>query len=269
MTNPKPSLALWPFLVADAFFAMAALLLWQGHKPMLWWEASLLIVCVAGAAGCFLFPFLQRNKDEQSSAQARLLTESLKQIQKIDQVAAQIVEATRQWREFHQQAAEISDTTKALAGSISAESKVFSEILQKANIGEKAHLRLEVDKLRRAEAEWLQVVVLMLDHVSALSLAARHSGQQNYIEQIGHFQNSCREAARRIGLAPMTGRVGEPFDANLHQLRDKMTLDENAIVEETLMPGYTFQGRLVRRALVALKEPVETALANGSKTVSV
>jgi molecular chaperone GrpE (heat shock protein) len=263
MTNSKSSLLWWPFLVADALFlGLAFLLLQQGHKPLLWWEALLLTACVASATACFLFPVLRRNRDEQSLSQVQLLTDALNQIQRLDQVAAQIAGATNQWREFHEQAGEVSASTKSLAGSITAESKAFTEFLQKANDGEKAHLRLEVDKLRRAETEWLHVVILILDHVSALSLAARRSGQSNYIEQIGQFQNSCRESARRIGLAPMAALEGEPFDPRLHQLGDKTTPDENAIVGETLIPGYTFRGQLVRRALVAIREPVETVLAD-------
>jgi molecular chaperone GrpE (heat shock protein) len=265
MTDSKSSLPLWPFFAADAFFVgLAFLLLRQGHKPLLWWEALLLIACVAAAAWCCLLPFLRRDEGEQSMAQARLLTDALSQIQRIDQVAAQIVGATNQWREFQQQTGEITASTKTLADSITAEAKAFSEFLQRANDGEKAHMRLEVEKLRRAETEWLQVVILILDHVTALSHAARRSGQPALIEQIGQFHNSCREAARRIGLAPVARREGEPFDPKLHQLKAKITPGENAVVGETLAPGYTFQGQLVRRALVALKEPAGKVLAENS-----
>jgi molecular chaperone GrpE (heat shock protein) len=263
MTDSKSSLPWWPFLVADAFFVgLAVLLLRQGHKPLLWWEALLLIVCVVAAAWCGLFPLLRRNENEQSLAQTRLLTDALNQIQRIDQVAAQIAGATTQWREFQERAVEINATSKTLAGSVAGEAKAFSEFLQRANDGEKARLRLEVDKLRRSETEWLQVVIHILDHVSALYLAARLSGQPALIEQIGQFHNSCRDTARRIGLAPTAGREGEPFDSKLHQLKDKSEPEENAIVGETLAPGYTFQGQLVRRALVALKERAGTVLAD-------
>jgi molecular chaperone GrpE (heat shock protein) len=256
MSESKSSLPWWPFLAADALFlALAALLLRQGHKPLLWWEAVLLIACVAAGACCCLLPLLRRNQDEQALAQARLLGDALNQLQKIDEVAAQMVGATNQWREFRQQTDEISASTKSLAGSIAAEARTFSEFLQKANDSEKGHLRLEVEKLRRAETEWLQVVIHILDHVSALYLAARQSGQPGLIEQIGQFHNGCRDIARRVGLAPVTGREGERFDPNLHQLKEKEAPVENGAVGETLVPGYTYQGKLVRRALVALKEP--------------
>jgi molecular chaperone GrpE (heat shock protein) len=256
MTDSKSSLPWWPFLAADALFlALAALLLQQGHKPLLLWEAVLLIACVAAGAACCLIPLLRRNQDEQALAQARVLADALNQFQKIDEVAAQIVGATSQWREFRQQTDEISASTKSLAGSISAEAKAFREFLQKAGDSEKSHLRLELEKLRRTETEWLQVVIHILDHVSALYQAARQSGQPGLIEQIGQFHNGCRDVARRVGLAPISGREGEPFDPNLHLLKDNSVPAEKAAVGETLALGYTFQGKLVRRALVALKEP--------------
>jgi molecular chaperone GrpE (heat shock protein) len=185
-----------------------------------------------------------------------VLADALNQLQKIDEVAAQILGATNQWREFRVQTDEMGASTKALAGSIATEANAFKEFLQKANDSEKGHLRLEAEKLRRAETEWLQVVIHILDHVSALYAAARQSGQPGLIEQIGQFHNGCRDIARRVGLAAVTGREGEPFDPNLHQLKDKAAPVENAAVGETLALGYTFQGKLVRRPLVALKETV-------------
>src|SRR5665213_3650027 len=157
MTESKSSLPWWPFLAVDALFlGLAALFLRQGHTPLLWWEAVLLLACVAAGAACCLLPFLRRNEDEQALAQARLLADAMNQFQKINEVAAQIAGATHQWREFRLQADEIGASTKSLAGSISAEAKAFSEFLQKANDSEKGHLRLEAEKLRRAETEWLQ-----------------------------------------------------------------------------------------------------------------
>ena len=262
MTDANSKLPLWPFAAADALFlALAALLLRQGHRPLLWWEALLLTACVAAGACCFLLPFLRRDHDDQALAQARVLAEALNQIQKIDQVAAQIAGATNQWREFQQQTQEAGASAKSLADSVAAEAKAFTEFLQRASDSEKAHLRLEAEKLRRAETEWLHVVIRILDHVSALYSAARQSGQPALIEQIGQFHKSCGDTARRVGLAPVTGREGEPFDPNLHQLRDKAAPGENALVGETLAPGYTFQGQLVRRALVALQDPAGKVLA--------
>ena len=126
--------------------------------------------------------------------------------------------------------------------------------MQRMNESEKATLRLEVEKLRRAEVEWLQVVVRMLDHVYALHQGAVRSGQPNVLEQVGSFQNACREAARRVGLAPFAANPSEPFDAQRHQLAEgDARLPADAVVGETLAAGYTFQGKLLRPALVRLR----------------
>ena len=260
MTDAQSNLPLWPFLAADALLVGAGgLLLCLGHRPLLWWEASLMVVCVAGAAGSFIFPFARRNSDEQALAQARLLAEATSQLQKIDQVASQIVGATNQWREYQEQASETATAARGVAESMSAEARSFTEFLQKANDTERAHLRLEVEKLRRAEAEWLQIVVHILDHVFAVFQAAHRAGQPALAEQMSQFQNSCREAARRIGLVATLGKAGDPFDPNLHKLVDNAAPNGNAIVAETLATGYTFQGQIIRRPLVALQEPAPKA----------
>ena len=124
------------------------------------------------------------------------------------------------------------------------------------NDSEKAALRLEVEKLRRGESEWLQVLVRILDHVFVLHAAAVRSGQPKLVEQIANFQNACRDVARRLGLVPFSAGPDEPFNAERHQAvsgEDKPPA--NAAVAETVGAGYTFQGRLLRPALVRLREP--------------
>src|SRR5262249_24518861 len=99
------------------------------------------------------------------------------------------------------------------------------------------------------------VLVRMLDHVFALPQGALRSGQKNVIEQVGNFQNACRDVARRVGLTPFVPLAAEPFDAQRHQLLDHQSASaEGSVVSETLAAGYTFQGRLLRPALVRLRE---------------
>jgi molecular chaperone GrpE (heat shock protein) len=212
-----------------------------------------MVICVAGAAGSLIFPFIRRNTDEQDMAQARLLAEATSQLQRIDQVAAQITGATNHWRECQEQASQTAAAAKGVAETMSAEARSFGEFLQKANDTERAHLRLEVEKLRRSEADWVQIVVHILDHVFALFQAAHRSGQPALAEQMSLFQNSCRDAARRIGLVVTMGKPGDPFDPNLHKLVDNASPNGSAIVGETLATGYTFQGQIIRRPLVALQ----------------
>ena len=255
MTDVKSRLPWWPFLVVDAFFlGLAALLLRVGHRPFLWWEACFLMVCAAAGAWSFLTPFLRRYAQEQGFSQAELLAEAVGQIQKLDQLAGQISNATAQWQTLHSGTAATAESARAVADQMTAEAKAFTEFMKKAGETEKAHLRLEVEKLRRAEADWLQLTVHILDHVFALFQAARHSGQPALAEQVAQFQNSCREAARRLGLTPALGREGEPFDPKLHELPKGISPAENAVIADTVMSGYQFQGRLLRRPVVALQD---------------
>jgi molecular chaperone GrpE (heat shock protein) len=255
MTDTQSKLPLWPFLAADAFLlAAGGLILRLGHRPLLWWEAALIVACAGGAAGSFIFPFARRNSDEQALAQARVLAEATDKLQKIDEVAAQIASATNQWRECQQHASETASAAKGVADAMSSEARNFAEFLQKANDAERAHLRLEVDKLRQAETEWVQIAVHILDHIFAVFQAALRSGQPALVEQMSHFQNNCRDAARRVGLVATLSKPGDPFDPSVHKLLDNVSPNGNAIVAETLAAGYTFQGQVIRRPVVALKE---------------
>jgi hypothetical protein len=126
--------------------------------------------------------------------------------------------------------------------------------MQKASDSEKATLRLEVEKLRRGEGQWLQVLVNLLDHVFALYQAGSRSGQPNLEAQLGRFQEACRDVVRRVGLVPFEAQTDEPFDPAKHQLPDDDPPPApDARVGQTLAAGYAFQGQLVRRSLVVVR----------------
>jgi molecular chaperone GrpE (heat shock protein) len=121
------------------------------------------------------------------------------------------------------------------------------------------------------------VVARILDHIFALHNAASRSGQPELAEQIGSFQNACRDAARRVGLAPFNAAPDEKFDAQKHRAHGVENPPAEAVVAETLAPGMTYQGRLIRPALVRLqdanapapepaKETVETAAEKSEAT---
>jgi molecular chaperone GrpE (heat shock protein) len=265
MANNSKSPPLWPFLLADVFFIGAAVLLMlQGHRPLLWWEAAGIIFCVAAGAGVFLTPFLRRDANDQTLAQAEKLAEAAAKIQRLDELASQISNSTAQWQAVQDGAARTAQTAAGLVQTMAAEAKAFTEFLQKANDVERVHLRLEVEKLRRGETEWLQILIRMLDQVHALFQAALQSGQPALAEQIGLFQNACRDISRRIGLAVVTAQAGEPFDPKRHQLIQDEAAPANALVLDTLAPGYTYQGQMVRRALVRLQED-KAAATNAEK----
>jgi len=135
------------------------------------------------------------------------------------------------------------------------EVRQFSGFMQKINDNEKSTLRLEVEKLRRSEGEWLQMLVRVLDHVFALHTGAVRTGDQRFIEPITNFQNACRDTVRRLGLTPFVAAPDEPFDAERHQAAgNQEEIPAGALVSETIGAGYTFQGKLLRPALVRLRE---------------
>jgi molecular chaperone GrpE (heat shock protein) len=253
MTTDAKGPAFWPFLIVDAlFFGLGVVLYQAAHRPLLWWEAAGLILCAACGAGVFLTPFLIRNAASQSLAEAEKLSEVIAKIQRLDELGLQISHATAQWQIVQDGAAKTAKTATDLAESMTAEAKSFTEFLQKANDTERAHLRLDNDKLRRSEGEWLQIVVYILDQVFALYQAAAQSDKPGVAESIGRFQHVCRDAARRAGLTAVVATAAEPFDAQRHQLGNGATAPANAVVQETVMPGYTFQGQMVRRPVVKL-----------------
>lgn len=248
-------LTFWPFIVVDIFFlALACLIFSYSHRPLTVWESFALILCAALGAWSFLTPFLRRNDAELKLAESQNLTSAVAQIQNLDQIAAQLSGATKHLQTAQEQSAQTVAASKSIADKMAEESRAFGEFIQKANDTEKNHLRLEVEKLRRAEADWLQVLVHILDHIFALNQAAVRSGKPALIEQMGHFQNICRDAARRLGLVCLVPEAPQMFDEKSHQLLDGQTPPENgAPVAETLAAGYSYQGRVIRRALVKLR----------------
>ena len=112
-----------------------------------------------------------------------------------------------------------------------------------------------MDNLQRAEKEWGGLVGGQLDLVYRLRESAVLSGKEQFIETMTVFQGQCRDLARRVGLVAFEPEAGETFDPEKHQLADvDAKLDEDAKVAETKLPGFTLQGQLVRKAVVALPD---------------
>jgi molecular chaperone GrpE (heat shock protein) len=262
MSNPTDlKVPKWPFFLADAVMLAAACFITVAAKrPLGQWEAAAVLVCGLGGGLFGIRPFLLEYRAAFQAAETAGLVSVAGQLKNLELLAAQIAVATAQWQAVQELSGKTVEAAKDIAGKIGAEAAAFSEFLQKANESEKANLRLEVEKLRRAESDWLQVVVRVLDHTYALHQAAVRSGQAGLIEQLGQFQNACRDAARRIGLVPVAPTAGEPFKDKLHQLPGgQESPPEGALVRETIATGYTFQGQLVRPPLVALQTPAPPA----------
>jgi molecular chaperone GrpE (heat shock protein) len=251
--SSPPTLSKLPFFVGDVLLLGTACLLIIHSSPVSAWEASFAVMCVAGGAVLAIAPFILEYQAVAKLAEAETLTTVVAQLQNLEKVAAQIHAATGQWQSVQEHADKTAASAKEIAERISAEARAFAEFMERANDNQKANLRLEVEKLRRAESDWLTVMVRVLDHVFALHQGALRSGQPNLIEQLGNFQNACRDAARRVGLTPFAPNPDEPFDAERHRMADAdATPAADARVVETVATGYTFQGRLLRHALVRL-----------------
>lgn len=253
--TPRPEIIKWPFLLGDVLLvAVGGLIFWRSSLPVGIWEAALIVVSVGAGAVLAILPFVLDYRVVARASEAEVLTDAVEQIRNLETIAQQITGATARWQSVQEVADRVAGTSKAIAERMSAETKAFTDFIQRANDGEKSTLRLEAEKLRRTEGEWIQVVVRLLDHVYALHSAAVRSAQPKLISQLDQFQLACRDATRRMGLTPFAVNPAEPFDPEKHQVFESNEKPkEGAVVSQTVATGYTFQGRLLRPALVRVQ----------------
>lgn len=259
MTEPTaPRLNKIPFLIGDLLLlAVAGWIVQQGPGPLGVWAGVIVAACAALGAWLAVMPFLVEFRAATKLAEAGELTNAVAQLKNLQQVNDQIAAATAQWQAVQEKSGQAVTAADDIAKRIASEAKAFSEFLQKANDNEKNILRTEAEKLRRGEAEWLQITVRLLDHVHALHQAGVRSGQRGLVEQLGQFQNACRDTARRMGLVAVTPVEGEPFSEKTHQLlEDAAKPGSGAKIAAVLATGYTFQGQMIRRPLVSLQQGV-------------
>lgn len=270
----------WPFLLADVvLLGIAAAFIFLTKQPV----SHAFIYAAAGCAavGALLacIPYYLDYCAAGKLIEVHAVGDVSEKISDLKNTAAQISTATDQWARVQEATKGHADKTTTAAAEIAdrmtSEVREFTQFQAKMNDTEKAALRLEAEKLRRSEGEWLQVVARILDHTFALHTAASRSGQPELAEQISNFQNACRDSARRVGLAQFEAANGENFDAERQRAHGVENPTADLLVAETLAPGITFQGRLVRPALVKLQEPlaptaseVETVATPAEKTES-
>jgi len=261
-----PKLAKWPFVLGDVLLLAAAYFICtQVALPLSSAALALGVLCVMAGAFLSVLPFILEYRALAKMTEAASLTTVVSQVSQMEAVASQISHATGCWQNAQDAADKTAAAAKDIAERMGAEVKAFAESMQRMNDTEKATLRLEVEKLRRAEGDWVQVLTRVLDHVYALHTGAVKTGQPQLIEQLTQFQNACRDAARRVGMVPFAPRSGDPFDPKRQVLEGNASPPEIATVGSTVATGYTFQGRLVRPALVRLANeaitPAEPAQA--------
>ena len=252
--NGVPKISKWPFLAGDLLLlATAGWLAWSG-TPLDGWRIVALPAAVGLGAWLAVLPFVLQFRADMKLAEAAAISDAAVQIGNLGSVAKQIAGATAEWQHIHQSATQAVTAAEHIAERMTVEARNFGEALGRMNESEKQHLRLEIDKLRRAEGEWLQMVVRMLDHVFALYRAGLRSGQSVLVEQLTSFQNACRDTVRRAGLTPILPSPDAPYDPAQHQLFDGQVARDGALIAEILAPGYTFQGQRIRLPLVTLRE---------------
>ncbi len=264
----------WPFLASNAvLLGVAAAVLLKAAHPVAQTEILIATGCVALGALLGCLPFILEYRAVKKLIEVNAVTTVAEQLHNLKTFSAQIAAATGQWAQVQETTRGNTDKTVTAAAEIAArmatEIREFNEFQTKLNDTEKGALRLEVDKLRRTEGEWLQVVARILDNVFALHNAAVRSGQPELAENIGNFQNACRDAARRVGLVPFGAAAGEKFDAQKHRAHGVENPPAEAIIAEALAPGFSFQGRPLRPALVRLQEaeaPAEIVEKNEPET---
>lgn len=257
MSEPiAPKISKWPFFAADlVLLAVGGLIFQRGHNPLQPFELAGVITCVVIGAWCFIKPFTQEYDAVVKFAESDSLKDTVSQIQQMEHVAQEITSAQNFLQAIQKDNEKVVVAANEIGDRMTREAKNFAEFMKTANDSEKGHLRLEAEKLRRAEGEWLQVVVRMLDHTFALHHAALLTGQENLINQLGQFQFALRDSARRMGLLAFGAEAGEPFDAQKYHPADGKLPEGPATIAATSAPGYTFQGRLVRPAMVVLATP--------------
>lgn len=264
-TRKAPSLKKWPFLLGDILLlAVAWWIASRSPNPFASWPLLLIVACVGVGAWFCVAPFLSEHKAAMTLAESDALNTVVQRINQLQRVGDQVAQATGQWQEVQERASATASLAQEISERMATEAKAFAEFMQKTQEAEKQHMRLEIEKMRRNEGDWLQVLIILLDNIYALHKAGLRSKKQGLIGQLTNFQHACREAARRLGLVPFEVESGALYDANVHQLADPNTQPApDARIEDTLAPGYSFQGRPLRKPLVILHPTEDAAPAAG------
>jgi len=257
-SNP-PSLNKLPFWFADAMLlAAAATLVGVGARPLRVWEMVAVTVCVALGGWLAVLPFLKEYELSARFAETNRLAETTAKLRDLELLADRIAGATGQWQTVQESAGRTAELARGIVDRLAREAESFAGAVSRTADGDKQTLKLEVEKLRRAETEWLQAVGRVMDHIHALHVAAVKSGQPNLVAQMERFHGACREALRRVGFTALAASPDEPFDPRKHQTADGARPPEGARVDETLAPGYVYQGHLLRPIIVKLVTPGES-----------
>jgi molecular chaperone GrpE (heat shock protein) len=251
-----PKIPKWPFFTADAALLLtAAAILFVSKFPITGLTAVAIACCCSAGAGILVFPFLREHSAAVKLWEQANLAEAAQQIDRLVSIANHIATAGDEWKAVQEAANKTNRVAGSLIDRISTESKAFADFLGRADAQEKQTMRFEMDKMRRAEAEMLQVLVHLLDHVYALYQGAQRSGQSQLVQQLAKFRAACLDTARRVGVVAYEAQQGDAFNPQSHQTVDGQEPKPDLVVVDTVACGYSFQGQPVRRILVAMGKP--------------
>jgi molecular chaperone GrpE (heat shock protein) len=246
----------WPFIAADVLLVAGGCALgYFSHQPFDGLTGLALAGCFAAGGWILATPFLRDHAAAVKLFEQANLAAATEQLNELATMARQVEAATRHWQAVQESAARTESAAREVAAKAGTEVTRFAEILTRGDQQEKQALRFELDKLRRGEAEMLQVLVHMLDHVHALNAAGARSGQPQLTRQLANFRTACLDTARRVGLVAFEAQPGEAFNPQAHQTVDGQEPAPGHVVAATVACGYTFQGQGLRRILVATVAP--------------
>ncbi|MBC8326687.1 MAG: nucleotide exchange factor GrpE [Verrucomicrobia subdivision 3 bacterium] len=249
VTVPK-----WPFLLADIIFI--GLAYWIStliDGPAQQWHISSILVCAGLGAAFAVAPFYFEYRAEAKAVEIAQLTTVAKEVNNMETVAAQISEATASWNAVQESSGQTAQLAEEIAAGIAATVKEHHEFMAKAGNDEHATLKLEVEKLRRAEQDWASTLVGQLDLIFRLERSAAASGKEPFMQTMATFQGQCRELAKRVGLVAFEADADAAFDAEHHAVLDNEPKPTDGDkVTETRLPGIRLQGRLIRKPLVSV-----------------
>jgi molecular chaperone GrpE (heat shock protein) len=243
-----------PFVAADlCLLAAAGYFAWQAHSAGQVWgwkEMALAGAFVAFGGWLATVPYIRAYEAEFKLLEQRDLTDATAGLNKLDQLARQITAATSQWQDIQSTATKTSVQATGLVDRMQAEAKGFAEAIQRANDAEKNTLKIEAEKLRRGEADFLQVLIHLLDHTFALHQAGVRSGQPDLARELGGFRAACLDTVRRVGIVAHAAEAGHLFNPQAHQTPDGTEPEPGAPISAMVACGYTYQGAVLRRIVV-------------------
>ncbi len=264
----RPRIPYIPFVIADLLLlGTAVVIVMMADRPMNAWEISAVVVCVAAAASFMVYPFRKLIDFELRQAGSEKLHDAVQRIRTVESLAARIESVTSHWMEIEKKAEHSLDKSEDISREMIEEADSFREFIKNAQSEETQHLRLMVEKLRKAEKDWVHIIMAMMDHSIALRWAAEKSGNANLAAQIGNFHAQLIEITRQIGLLPFEPQPGDSFDSEIHQLMDsESNASEGTSIKSVRSAGYRFRGVVLRRALVIMGDTSKPENTGGSSS---